>query len=100
MTNTLKISVAAFITAFAIGGVAQAEGIKIDLAGKDAKTIHDEIVQAALAVCRDPASDSVLISSQHDCVVDTIAKAEADAHLAAATKVAKADLSPAYRGDR
>jgi hypothetical protein len=98
MTNFLKTSIAA-AAVFALSGIAHAEGVKISLVGKDAKTIHAEIVKAAYEVCRDVGSDTIAVSAHADCVSDTIEKADADLRNAA-IPMQKAELSASQRGER
>jgi ribonuclease HII len=100
MNSTIKLATAALSATFALAGVARAEEVRIDLAGKDARTIHAEIVQAAYQVCRDVAVDSIQISSRGECVADTIEKADADARSVSAAHVQKAELAPSLRGER
>ena len=101
MTNLFKTSLAAAVAVFALSGVARAESVTISLDGKDAQTVHAEIVKAAYQVCREVKPDSIALTQQADCVSDTIAKADADAHrFFSAIPIRKAELSPALRSPR
>jgi hypothetical protein len=96
MNNTIKTSIAAVAAVFALTGVAHAQEVKIDLLGKDARTIHAEIVAAADKVCRaaiDTSPDFVM-TPQSECVSATIEKADAEfARLNAAPPVVMAQAS-------
>jgi hypothetical protein len=70
------LSVAA--AALAIAGAAQAQSITVRLAGKDANTIHRDIVRAAYQVCSDEVGATPLAHLVvPGCVHETVAKAEA-----------------------
>ncbi len=99
MTNLLKSSIAA-TALLAFSGVARAESVTISLVGKDAQTVHAEIVKAAYQVCRESAPDSIALTQQADCVSDTITKADADARSISAAPIQKAELSTALRASR
>ena len=99
MTKTIKTSIAAVAAMFALSGMANAEGVRIELTGKDAKTIHAEIVKAAYEVCRDVGSDTISITTHADCVSDTVEKANADLR-SIPLPMEKAELSAAQRGER
>ncbi len=99
MNNLLKTSIAAAAAMFALSGIANAEGVKISLVGKDTKTIHAEIVKAAYEVCRDVSADAISVTAHSDCVSDTIDKADAELRDAYAP-MQKAELSAAQRGER
>ena len=100
MTKTIRTSIAAVAAMFALSGIAHAEGVRIDLTGKDAKTVHTEIVRAAHAVCREPGIDSISINSEATCVADTIEKATLDLKAHDQTRIARADATSAPHGDR
>ena len=100
MNTTIKTSIAAVAAMFALSGIAHAEGVKISLVGKDAAAIHAEIVQAAHTVCRNSFADHLAISTESECVADTIAKADAQVQGAGATRFAKADLASVQHGQR
>jgi hypothetical protein len=99
MTTTIKTSFALAAANLAISGVAHAESVKISLVGKDAATIHAEIVKAAHLVCTNVSADSIAITAQSECVADTIAKANADLRGLARTRLAQANTA-AIRGER
>jgi hypothetical protein len=74
MTTFLKTSTAALVAALALAGVAQAEGVHVNIAGKSPAMIHAEIVQAAKTVCAEASAiDSETYGSVEECVPATIA---------------------------
>ncbi len=74
MVRTLSI-VAAFL---ALAGAAHAQSITVSLIGKDAQTIHRDIVRAAEHVCDESqAGSAALLDVMGSCVRDTVARAEA-----------------------
>jgi hypothetical protein len=101
MTNLLKTSTIAVAALFAMSGVASAEGVTINLAGKDAHAVRAEIVKAAYKVCRDSGSEytDFPLASETQCINDTIVKAEADFKQASSTRMATAETS-ARAGER
>ena len=80
MTNFLKTLLVATAGALSLAGAAHAQdGVHITLDGKDAKTVHAEIVQAAHKVCHDvDAPVDYTLSSESTCVNDTVDKAQAE----------------------
>jgi hypothetical protein len=81
MTTFFKTVLVASAAALSLAGAAHAQdGVHIALTGKDAKTVHAEIVQAAHKVCRDSAAvvEDFSFSSEAGCVNDTVDKAEAE----------------------
>ena len=86
MTTFFKTVLAATAAVLSLAGAAHAQdGVRISLDGKDAKTVHAEIVQAAHQVCHDtnaPAEDYTL-SAESTCVNDTVDKASAEYRAAA-----------------
>jgi hypothetical protein len=100
MTIVFKSSIAAAAAVFALSGIANAQSVTISLDGKDAQTVHAEIVKAAYQVCRDTRPDSILLTNEADCVFDTIAKADAQARNLLTAPIRKAELSADLRGQR
>jgi hypothetical protein len=95
MTTTFKTALIAVAAIFAFTGVAQAEGVTINLAGKDAKAVHSEIVSAAYKVCRSTVADftDYSMASESACVNDTILKFDAQYRTVSASRMAAAELS-------
>ncbi len=94
MTKTIKTSIAAAVAMFALSGIAHAEGVKINLIGKDSKTVHAEIVQAARQVCRNADAETLASTSESECVSATIAKADEQLN-SAQMRMARADVASA-----
>jgi len=92
MTATFKTALVAVTAVFALTGVAHAEGVTIQLAGKDAKAVHSEIVRAAYKVCRSSVADytDFSMASEATCVNDTVGKFDAEYRTVAATRMAAA----------
>jgi sRNA-binding protein len=100
MTNAFKLSTAAALALFALAGAARAEDVRIDLSGKDARTIHAEIIDAAYKVCSESDAEMMNTASQSECVSATIAKAEDEARRASTVHMASAQQTTAPRGER
>jgi hypothetical protein len=93
MTTTFKTALLAVTAAFALAGAAHADGVTIQLAGKDAKAVHSEIVNAAYKVCRNTVSDftDYSMASESACVNDTIGKFDAEYRTVAASRMTTAE---------
>ncbi len=92
MTNTLKLSAAAVAAMLAFAGVANAEGVRVSVAGKSRGAVRGEIVQAARSVCEDAVSSDLQgqYGSLDECVAATVdatfAKINAPANTLAMAK--------------
>jgi len=93
MSHTIKLSTAAALAVLALAGVAQAEGVRVTLAGKSPAAIHQDITAAAHAVCTQAvAEDSSAYGGVSECVANTVAAAEEKVATATAGRYAVARL--------
>jgi len=99
MTNFLKTALFA-AAALTFAGAAHADGVHISIDGKDASTVHAEIIKAAQKVCRespDVATDFI-VGSQANCVSDTVEKADAEFRAVHQAPVMTAQLAAQASG--
>ena len=73
-----KLAAAAMLAAIALPAAAHT-AIKVNVAGMDAKAVHDAIVQAAQTACRAELADQSTLVQFYDragCIDAAVAKAE------------------------
>jgi len=99
MKNLVVSSLIALASTVAFAGASVAEEIHIPVAGKDARTLHIEIVKAAHRVCAEASADLFAPVSEDQCLIATVAKATAQAKAAQTSVVASAGQT-ANRGER
>jgi propanediol dehydratase small subunit len=91
MTNIIKIGFCALSAVVCLAGAAQAQEVRINLAGKSPDTVKTEIERAANRVCAIASADELVDrqGATAHCVDDTVSKAQAD-YARSSTRMAMA----------